>query len=153
MQTEIGFVDVLKTGNGGKWENLHGKALVESGGDMGKLLVGIREAGAKADYVVTTVDAVTEGGDFIVSDGSTTRVLPFLSNSKLIVLVGANKLVSDVEIGKDRLSSYVYPLESARVRKVYGWPAAYLSNLLVVTTSATMPGKVHFVIVKEHFGF
>jgi len=153
LQAQIGFVDVLKTGNNGKWENLHGNVIAESGSDHAKLIKLLRDAGSDADYVVSTVDAVTESGDFIVADGSGTRIVPYVSNTKVIVLVGANKVVADVETGKDRLSSYVYALESARVRKVYGWPGAYLAHALTISTNGAVPGRIHFVIVKEHFGF
>jgi hypothetical protein len=153
FQTQIGFVDVLKTGNDGKWINEHGKALEESGGDHGKLLINLRRAGAVSTHVVATVDAVTESGEFVVGDGSSTRIVPFMAAAHTIIVVGANKLVKDVEGARERLTSYTFALESARVRKVYGWPSAMLSNAVTVSTSSASPGRLHFVIVKEHLGF
>lgn len=151
-QGQIGFVDLLKAGNKGKWKNAHGKALAESGGDMGKLIPLLRAA-AGSDYVVSTVDAITESGEFVVADGSSTRVAAFVSAPHVIVVVGANKLVRDLDAAKERLHNYVYPLESARVRKAYGWPAAMLSNEMVVSTNSATPNRIHFIVVKEMLGF
>ena len=146
-------MDVLKTGNNGKWINEHGKALEESGGDHAELLKLLRLAGARASHGVATVDAVTESGDFFVADGSSTRIVPFVAAQNVIVVVGANKLVKNSEEAIEREQSYIFQLESARVRKVYGWPSAMLSNAIAVTTASVTPGRIHFVIVKEHLGF
>jgi hypothetical protein len=135
-----------------EWDNLHGKALVESGGDFFKLLTLLRKATA-ADYVVSTVDGVAENGDFLVADGSSTRISAYGAAGKLIVLVGANKLVKTAEEARERLHNYVLPLESARMRKVTDKPGSMISNELLVNTASLSQGRIHFVIVKEHLGF
>lgn len=119
---------------------------------MAKLIPLLRTA-ASSEYVVSTVDAVTDDGDFIVADGSSTRVAAYVGAPHVIAVVGENKLVKTLDQAKERLHSYVYALESARVRKAYGWPAAMLSNELVVTTNSTTPNRIHFIIVKEALGF
>lgn len=152
IQAEIGFVEVLKGGNGGKWENVHGKALIESGGDLAKLVSSLRLVGATANYSVSTVDAVTETGEIVVADGSGTRIVPYVAGAHVIVVVGANKLVRDLESAKDRVHSYTYPLESARVRKAYGWPGSQVANLVSLTPAAN-PDRIHVVLVNESLGY
>lgn len=142
----------MKTDNGGKWNNLHGKALTESGGDPGKLIPLLRAAGASASHVVTTVDGITESGEIVVADGSGTRIVPFVAAANVIVVIGANKLVKDLESAKDRVYSYTFALESARIRKVYGWPGSIVSNLLTLTPAAN-PQRFNIVIVNEHLGY
>jgi hypothetical protein len=135
-----------------EWDNLHGKALVTSGGDFPKMLTLLRKATA-ADFVLTSVDGVSESGEFIVADGSSTRIAAFGAADKLIVVTGANKLVKTIDDARERLHQYVLPLESARIRKAMGHPGSMISNELVVSTSSLSQGRIHFIIVKEHLGF
>ena len=152
IQTQIGFVDLLKSENDGKWSNVHAKALVESGGDLAKLVPMLRTVGATASHVVTTVDGITETGDIVVADASSTRIVPFVAAANVIVVVGANKLVKDLESAKDRVHNYTYHLESARIRKAYGWPGSMVANLLTLTP-ASNANRFNIVIVNEHLGF
>ena len=126
--------------------------MVESGGDPAKLVPLLRVVGATASHVVTTVDGITETGDIVVADGSGTRIIPFVAASNVIVVVGANKLVKDLETAKDRVHNYTYHLESARIRKAYGWPGSMISNLLTLTP-ASYTSRFNIVIVNEHLGF
>lgn len=143
---------MLKTGNGGKWDNVHGKALEETAGAPSKLVPALRLVAATANYSVSTVDAVTETGDIVVADGSGTRIVPYVAGANVIVVVGANKFVKDVESARDRVLSYTYHLESARVRKAYGWPSSIVSNLITLTPAAN-PDRIHVIIVNEALGF
>ena len=138
----------LKTST--KWDNLHAKVLAEQ--DQAKSAVLRRQATA-ADYAITSVDAVTEDGDFVVADASGTRVGVFHAAGQVVVVIGANKLVTDVEAARARVREYSFVLESARVRAAYGWPSSSISNELVCHTHGLMPSKFHFVIVKESLGF
>lgn len=144
---------VLINGNDGKWINEHGKAIEASKGDHQTLIVQLRLAAGRATHSVATVDAVAENGDFYVADGSSTRIVPFVASENVIVVIGANKLVKNEEEAKERQTAYIFGLESARVRKAYGWPSALLSNAITVSTSSATPGRIHFVIVKEKLGF
>lgn len=152
LQFEIGFVDLLKAENGGKWVNVHGKALVESGGNPAVLVPLLATAGATASHVVSSVDGVTETGDIVVADGSGTRIVPYVASAQVVVVIGANKLVKDLEAAKDRVHNYTYVLESARVRKAYGWPSSVVSNLLTLTP-AYNAGRFNIIIVNEHLGY
>jgi hypothetical protein len=148
LQNQIGFVDVLKTST--KWVNLHAKILAEP--DQAKAADLRREAQA-AQYAVSSVDAVTEDGDFAVADASGTRVGVVHAAGKVIFVIGANKLVPTLADAEDRIRNYCFNIESARVRAAYGWPSSSVSNLLVVHTHGLMPAKFHFIIVKESLGF
>jgi hypothetical protein len=133
-----------------KWNNLHAKILAEK--DQAKAADLRREAQA-AQYAISSVDAVTEDGEFSLADASGTRVAVVHAAGKVIFVIGANKLVPTSADAEDRIRNYCFLIESARVRSAYGWPSSSVSNILSVFTHGLMPSKFHFVIVKESLGF
>lgn len=148
LQTEIGLVDHLKSET--KWNNLHSAVLKEE--DAAKQ-ANLRRLAYGADFAFLSCDAITQEGDFAVSDASGTRVGVFHACGQAIIVVGANKIVKDMKEAEDRIRNYCYVLESARVRAAYGWPSSNVSNVLAVHTQGLMPSKFHFIIVKESLGF
>jgi len=146
---EIGLLELIKTGI---WDNLHGKALVASGGDQSKLLPLLRGALKDAEFAFTTVDAVTENGEFYAVDASGTRVAVHHNAGKHVIIIGSNKIVADDASAEDRIQ-YCYKLESARVRKAYGWPASKIATKSVINDGSFLGGRYHFIIIKGAFGF
>ena len=142
------MVEYLKSTD--KYNNLHAKIFAET--DPAKQNEARRIA-TGADYALTSVDAVTEDGEFALADASGTRIGVFYAARSVIVVIGANKIVKDLSAAKARIHEYCYALESARVRAAYGWAASSISNELFVHTNALMPAKFHFIIVKESLGF
>lgn len=145
---QIGLVDLLKENT--KWNNLHAKVLAET--DPAKQAE-LRRAANAAEYALSSVDAVTEEGDFLIVDASGTRLVVAHSAGTTIFVIGANKIVPDLAAAEERAKEYTFQLESARVRKVYGWPSSNISNKFVCYTHGLMPSKFHFVIIKESLGF
>ena len=145
---QIGFVEHMKTST--KWDNLHAKVLAEK--DQAKA-ADLRRQAQAAQYAISSVDAVTEDGDFAVADASGTRIAVVHAAGKVVFVIGANKLVPTIADAEDRIRNYCFQIESARVRAAYGWPSSNVSNLLVVHTHGLMPAKFHFIIVKESLGF
>lgn len=148
--SEIGFVDYLMTTD--RWNNLKAKVLSEKDPEKQKEL---RRLATTSDYAISTVDAVTEDGQFVVVDASGTRVVVVHAASKVIFVVGSQKLVKDLDTAFDRVHNISYPTESARVRVVYpGAAGSTLANTFVGKTSLPYnKGKFHFLIVEENVGF
>lgn len=116
----------------------------------------MRRQATTSDYAISSVDAVTQNGEFALVDASGTRVVLTHSATKGVVyIVGAQKIVKDMDTAWERIKSYVYETESARVRKTYaGVPGSTLANSLVVNTSHPYnKGRFHFIIAKEVIGF
>ena len=76
---------------------------------------------------------------------------PGLSEIPLILVIGAQKIVSDVATGMRRIHEYCDPLEDARARQTYGVPSG-VNNILIINKVMT-PGRVTAIIVKERLGF
>jgi LUD domain len=112
----------------------------------------MRSLAASPDYVVGSVHALTEGGSLLIASASGSQLGPLVSGAGYVVLViGAQKIVSDVATGIRRIYEYCYPLEDARARQAYGVPSG-VNNILIVNKVVTAD-RVTAIIVKERLGF
>lgn len=71
------------------------------------------------------------------------------------MVVGANKVVKDIEAARKRQQEYCLALESARVRVAYGIPASSINNTIEINGANPFaaPGRFIVVIVEESLGF
>ena len=112
----------------------------------------MRTLAASPDYVVGSVHALTEGGSLLIASASGSQLGPLVSGAGHVILViGAQKIVSDVPTGMRRIYEYCYPLEDARARRAYGVPSG-VNNILIINKVIT-PGRVTAIIVNERLGF
>jgi len=100
----------------------------------------MRKEAAAPDYLVGSVHAVTEQGSLLVASASGSQLGPLVSGAGTVILVvGAQKIVPDLETALRRIEEYCYPLEDARARSAYGIPSG-INNVLVVNRLLA-PGK------------
>jgi hypothetical protein len=112
----------------------------------------MRALAASPDYVVGSVHALTEGGSLLIASASGSQLGPLASGAGHVILViGAQKIVSDVATGMRRIYEYCYPLEDARARRAYGVPSG-VNNILIISKVVTAE-RVTAILVKERLGF
>lgn len=112
----------------------------------------IRKLQTTHDYVVGSVHAVTETGSVLIASGSGSQLPTYAyGGEKVIWVVGAQKIVKDVDEGLDRLEQYSLPLESERMQGLYGRNSS-LNKILIVKKEGTA-GRITVVLVKENLGF
>ena len=112
----------------------------------------MRTLAASPDYVVGSVHALTEGGSLLIASASGSQLGPLVSGAgQVILVIGAQKIVSDVATGLRRIYEYCYPLEDARARQAYGVPSG-VNNILIIN-KVLAAGRVTAIIVKERLGF
>src|SRR5205807_2771757 len=81
----------------------------------------IRRLGAAPDVMLGSVHAVTETGSLVAASMSGSQLGPYVSGAgRVILVVGTQKIVSDLEEGLRRIDEYAYPLEDARAQAAYG---------------------------------
>lgn len=86
-----------------------------------------------------------------IASASGSQLPLYAASAKNVVwVVGAQKLVKDLDAAQRRLREHALPLEDARARKAYGVGSAI--NLQLVVNRA-QPGRITMVIVKESLGF
>ncbi len=112
----------------------------------------IRSMAASPDYVVGSVHALTEGGSLLIASASGSQLGPLVSGAAhVILIIGGQKIVTDVAAGMRRIYEYCYPLEDARARQAYGVPSG-VHNILVVN-KVIAPARVTAIVVRERLGF
>jgi hypothetical protein len=112
----------------------------------------IRRLLASPDVVVGSVAAVTETGSLVIASGSGSQ-LPANAGgaARAIWIVGAQKVVPDLDTALRRVEDHCLPLESARTQVAYGWPSA-VSRLLILNLEP-YPGRGTVLLLREAIGF
>ena len=112
----------------------------------------MRQLSASPDWVVGSVHAVTEEGSLLIASASGSQLAPIASGAgHVILVVGAQKIVSDFDTGLRRIYEYCFPLEDQRARRAYGVPSG-VNNVLVVN-KVMVPGRITAILVNERLGF
>src|SRR5438132_4325216 len=112
----------------------------------------IRRLGAAPDVMLGSVHAVTETGSLLAASMSGSQLGPYVSGAgRVILVVGTQKIVPDLEQGLLRINEYAYRLEDARAQAAYGIHSA-VNKLLVINREIT-PGRITVVLVDEVLGF
>jgi hypothetical protein len=112
----------------------------------------IRRLAAAPDVMLGSVHAVTETGSLIAASMGGSQLGPYVSGAgRVILVVGTQKIVSDLEEGLRRIDEYAFPLEDARAQAAYGIHSA-VNKVLIINREIT-PGRITVVFVDEVLGF
>lgn len=112
----------------------------------------MRELGARPAYVIGSVHAVTDDGFVMAASMSGSQLGPYASGAgNVIWVVGAQKIVKNIEEGLQRIEQYSLPLEDERMRGVYGIGSA-IGKILIVEREA-MPGRSTVILLDQVIGF
>jgi hypothetical protein len=112
----------------------------------------IRRLGAAPDVMLGSVHAVTETGSLLAASMSGSQLGPYVSGAgRVILVVGTQKIVSDLEEGLRRINDYSFPLEDARAQAAYGIHSAV--NKVLVINREIVPERITVVLVDEPLGF
>lgn len=110
-----------------------------------------RRLQSSPEYVVGSVHAVTEQGQVLIASASGSQLASYVFGAGHVIwVVGAQKIVRDLDAGFRRLREYSYPLEHERMYALNGVGSS-LSKILVVERER--PGRISVLLVKEALGF
>ena len=112
----------------------------------------IRRLGAAPDVMLGSVHAVTETGSLITASMGGSQLGPYVSGAgRVILVVGTQKIVPDLDEGLRRVNEYAFPLEDARAQVTYGIHSAV--NKVLIINREVVPGRITVVFVDEVLGF
>jgi hypothetical protein len=112
----------------------------------------IRRLTASPDVMLGSVHAVTESGSLLTASMGGSQLGPYVSGAgRVILVVGTQKIVSDLEEGLRRIDEYAFPLEDARAQAAYGIHSAV--NKVLIINREIAPGRITVVFVDEVLGF
>ncbi|MBI3342389.1 LUD domain-containing protein, partial [Candidatus Curtissbacteria bacterium] len=113
----------------------------------------MQKLGAAPKWSVGSVNAVTEDGKVLIASNTGSQLSGYVYGSQHVVfVVGAQKLVKNLDVAMERIYEYVLPLESERAKKAYGMPGSFVSKLLIINKEVR-PGRVRLIFIKEALGF
>ena len=108
--------------------------------------------GAVPEYIVGSVHAVTEDGTVVIASNTGSQLAGYAASAEHVIwVVGAQKIVSDLDEAMKRIREYSFPLENERALQAYGM-SSNISKLLIVHKEPD-PKRTTMIIVKENLGF
>ena len=133
----------------GKYDSVKAKLATmdraTQGGEMQRI-------GAAPEYAIGSVHAVTEDGKVVIASNSGSQLPGYSYGADHVIwVVGAHKIVKDLDSGLKRVYDYVLPLESERAKNAYGVPGSRVSKLLIFNKERE--GRITLIFVKEKLGY
>ncbi len=111
-----------------------------------------RKIATAPDFVVGSVHALTQDGKVLVASNTGSQLPAYTYGAGHVIwVVGAQKIVTDINDAMARLQQHVFPLENARAKVAYGGDTSI--NKLAIFQKEGTPGRIEIVIVKETLGF
>ena len=116
------------------------------------------------DAYITSSNAVTMNGELVNTDGNGNRVEAMIYGPKKVyVIVGINKLVSDIEEAQRRIELYAAPMNCERLNKntpcrkigecAHCSVPERICSVNVVLHRSNTPKRIHVIFVKESLGY
>jgi len=88
----------------------------------------------------------------VAASATGSQLGPYVSGAgKVILVVGTQKIVPDLQDALRRIDEYVFPLEDARTQAAYGVHSG-VSKLLIINREWT-PQRITVVLCDEALGF
>jgi hypothetical protein len=103
------------------------------------------------DVIVGSVAAVTETGSLVAASASGSQLPAYSGGARAIWIVGAQKVVPDLNSALRRVEEHALPLENARAQVAYGQPSAV--NRLLILNAEFTPGRGTVLLLREAIGF
>lgn len=112
----------------------------------------IRKLGSAPDVFLNSANALTEDGTLVFGSFSGSQLGPIASGAgRVILAIGANKLVPDLATGLRRVHEYCFPLVDAAMRASYGMASAV--NKILILDGDMAPARISVVLIAESVGW
>jgi LUD domain len=111
----------------------------------------IRKLGAAPDFMVGSVEAITADGTLVAASATGSQLGPLASGAgRVILVVGSQKIVTDVDAALRRIREVVLPWENARIQERMGMDSMLAKVLLIHGEWAA--GRTTVILVREPLG-
>jgi L-lactate utilization protein LutC len=111
-----------------------------------------RKMGASPDWWINSAHAVTEDGTLVLASNTGSQLGPIAFGAgNVIFVIGAQKIVPDLDAAMRRIDEHVIPLENDRMQGMYGVNTNQ-SKLLIINKEIRQ-GRFTVVLVREPLGF
>jgi hypothetical protein len=111
----------------------------------------IRKLIAAPDFMLGSVNAITEDGVLVETSATGNQFGPYASAAgKVILVVGSQKIVPDLETALRRIREYVLPWEDAQVRQRL--PGGSFVGKLLIIEQEWVTGRLEVILVRKPIG-
>ena len=105
------------------------------------------------DWTVGSVHAVTQDGHIMVASQSGSQLAAYAFGCDHVIwVIGAQKIVKNLDEAFKRIYEHCLPLESERAHKAYGVPASAVNKIFILNEEIKK-GRITVILVKEKLGF
>lgn len=112
----------------------------------------IRKLGGAPDYAAGSVQAVTEDGQVLIASKTGSQLGPYAAGAgRVIWVVGAQKIVKDLDEGLQRINEYSVPREEEHMQQLYR--AGTALNKILIINGEIRPERATMILVKAEVGF
>src|ERR1700693_3797549 len=107
--------------------------------------------GATPDLIINSVPAVTEAGQLVVVSASGSQIGAISAGAEtLILVVGSQKIVPDLDAAFQRIQDHVFPYEDARLMEMLGIHTLWARTLILEREFT--PGRSTVILVRNPVG-
>lgn len=111
----------------------------------------IRRITSSPDVMLGSAHAVTEAGQIVITSASGSQIGPIASGAgKLVLVIGSQKIVPDLDGAFRRIEEHVFPWEDARLRELMNIGTKITRTLIL--DRDFMPGRTTIILVREPIG-
>jgi L-lactate utilization protein LutC len=111
----------------------------------------IRKINSSPDVMLGSVHAVTESGQLVITSASGSQIGPIASGAgHLILVIGSQKIVRDLDSAFRRIEEHVFPWEDARLRELMNIGTKITRTLIL--DRDFVPGRTTIILVREPIG-
>lgn len=119
--------------------------------DRATQLRDIKELFILPDFALGSVHAITRDGTLVIASALGSQLAAYAwGAANVILVVGAQKLVPDLDAAHARIREYCLELENARALEVYG-TGSRIGKILEIHQED--PGRIHIVLIRAAIGF
>ena len=111
----------------------------------------IRKLIAAPDFMLGSVQALTEDGILVISSATASQIGPYANTAgKVILVVGSQKIVPDLDTAFKRIREHVQPWEEAQLRAAANiW--TYVGKILIIERE-WIKERMTVILVREPIG-
>jgi acyl-CoA hydrolase len=143
---ETGIADAIN--DGGPYDSARNRMFAL---DFATQAQEMKAIGGQPDYALGSVHAVTRDGTLVIASASGSQLASYAwGAANVIFVVGAQKLVGDLQAAHERIVQHSLKLEDARAYAAYG-QNSFVGKVLEIHQE--QPGRIHVVLVRQPVGF
>src|SRR5213593_5307535 len=134
--------------DGGHYESARNKMMAL---DFATQLQEMKAIAGQPDYALGSAHAVSRDGTLVIASASGSQLASYAwGAANVIFVVGAQKLVPNVEAARERIIEHSLKLEDARAYAAYGQNSR-VGKILEIHQED--PGRIHIVLIRQAVGF